>query len=215
MLEEYIYMSENSISKNLCDNIIKYYGNNMNIRYDGLTRAGKDKSVKNTSDLLLVLDAKGYGYDIIETINDVIYTHLKKYVALHPEYNQYHELIMKNGMLIQRYKKKEGKYVYHTDMSYEIDDSILNETSSLSLCNNSLNKLTSMHPVLTRVLTFIIYLNDIDEGGETEFFTDCRVKPKAGTILLFPALWYYNHSGLMPITHDKYILTGWLYTSSK
>ena len=35
-------------------------------------------------------------------------------------------------------------------------------------------------------------------------------KPKQGSLLLFPATWTYPYSGSMPISNDKYIITGWL-----
>jgi hypothetical protein len=37
------------------------------------------------------------------------------------------------------------------------------------------------------------------------------VKPEAGKLLFFPATWTYPHRGMMPISNDKYIITGWIY----
>ena len=62
-----------------------------------------------------------------------------------------------------------------------------------------------------RILTFIWYLNDIHEEGYTEFGTGYKAKPKAGTILIFPALWPWMHRGVSPISETKYICTGWIY----
>lgn len=61
-----------------------------------------------------------------------------------------------------------------------------------------------------RVLTYILYLNDVDEGAETEFlYYPRRIKPKAGTFILFPASFSHTHRGNPPISGDKYIITGW------
>ncbi len=58
-----------------------------------------------------------------------------------------------------------------------------------------------------RFLVFFVYLNDVKEGGETEFPTlDLQVSPKCGTILVFPATWTFLHRGNVPISNDKYIL---------
>ena len=47
-----------------------------------------------------------------------------------------------------------------------------------------------------RFLAIVCYLNDDFEGGETEFPKfGLRVKPEAGTILLFPCTWSYLHRG--------------------
>ena len=58
-----------------------------------------------------------------------------------------------------------------------------------------------------RFLVFFVYLNDVEEGGETEFPTlDLQVSPECGTILIFPATWTFLHRGNVPISNDKYIL---------
>lgn len=63
----------------------------------------------------------------------------------------------------------------------------------------------------TRILTFILYLNDVEEGGETEFlYYPKRVKPKQGTILLFPGSLTHTHRGNQSFSGDKYIITGWV-----
>ena len=35
-----------------------------------------------------------------------------------------------------------------------------------------------------------------------------------GKLLIFPATWTYMHRGNVPISEDKYIVTGWLYGNS-
>jgi Rps23 Pro-64 3,4-dihydroxylase Tpa1-like proline 4-hydroxylase len=63
----------------------------------------------------------------------------------------------------------------------------------------------------SRVLTFILYLNDIEHGGETEFlYQGIRVKPEQGTLLLWPAYFTHTHRGNPPLQETKYILTGWV-----
>lgn len=68
-----------------------------------------------------------------------------------------------------------------------------------------------------RFLVFILYLNDVEVGGETAFLFKeegeddfFKVKPKAGTLVIHPASWPYIHKGCIPESDDKYILTTWL-----
>ena len=62
-----------------------------------------------------------------------------------------------------------------------------------------------------RVLAFAIYLNDVEEGGETEFLHfKKRVKSKKGRIVIWPASFPYFHRGNPPISNEKYILTSWM-----
>ena len=62
-----------------------------------------------------------------------------------------------------------------------------------------------------RVLAWTLYLNDIPDGeGETEFlWQGVRIKPKVGTICIFPAAFTHAHRGNPVYSCDKYIATGW------
>lgn len=62
-----------------------------------------------------------------------------------------------------------------------------------------------------RVLAWTLYLNDIPDGeGETEFlWQGVRVKPKTGTVCIFPAAFTHTHRGNPVYSCDKYIATGW------
>jgi len=61
-----------------------------------------------------------------------------------------------------------------------------------------------------RLITWILYLNDVQEGGETEFlYQHTRVKPEQGTLVMWPAAFTHTHRGNPPLSNDKYIVTGW------
>ena len=62
-----------------------------------------------------------------------------------------------------------------------------------------------------RAFVFSIYLNDVEEGGETEFLHfSKRTKPKTGRIVIWPAGFPYLHRGNPPLSGEKYILTSWM-----
>ena len=62
-----------------------------------------------------------------------------------------------------------------------------------------------------RVLVYTIYLNTVEEGGETEFlYQSQRVKPVKGRIVIWPASFPYVHRGNPPLSGEKYILTSWI-----
>jgi hypothetical protein len=70
---------------------------------------------------------------------------------------------------------------------------------------------TSGRAMSNRLLAYILYLNDVEEGGETEFlYQHKRYKPKAGTLVIFPAAFTHTHRGNPPLSNDKYIVTGWI-----
>lgn len=62
-----------------------------------------------------------------------------------------------------------------------------------------------------RIGVYILYLNDVEEGGETEFlYCSKRIAPKKGTLLIFPPNYPWTHRGNPPLSGDKYIMTGWI-----
>ena len=67
------------------------------------------------------------------------------------------------------------------------------------------------HEALHRVLFFIVYLNDVEQGGTTDFFYQrLRVTPRAGTLVLAPAGFTHTHRGTVPESGDKYVATSWI-----
>jgi hypothetical protein len=69
----------------------------------------------------------------------------------------------------------------------------------------------SIDEVSARYMVFLWYLNDVEQGGETEFCDlGIRVAPRAGRLLMFPPYWMYQHAGLPPMSGDKYILSTYL-----
>ncbi|MEN9868990.1 MAG: hypothetical protein RL748_4580 [Pseudomonadota bacterium] len=64
---------------------------------------------------------------------------------------------------------------------------------------------------LHRSLLFMFYLNDVLEGGQTEFFyQEKSIQPKAGRMVIAPAYFTHTHRGCVPVSNDKYILTSWI-----
>jgi len=60
-----------------------------------------------------------------------------------------------------------------------------------------------------RSLSFVLYLNDIEDGGETFFdHFNIKVKPVSGRLLIFPANFPYKHQALPTISDDKYVVIG-------
>ena len=61
-------------------------------------------------------------------------------------------------------------------------------------------------------LRYIIwYLNDVKDGGYTEFIDGTRIQPEAGKLIIFPSTWDFLHRGVSPKTETKYLCTGWVH----
>jgi prolyl 4-hydroxylase len=69
----------------------------------------------------------------------------------------------------------------------------------------------SIHEVANRYFVLIWYLNDVAEGGETEFpQLDVRIAARQGRLLVFPPYWMFQHAGRPPVSSEKYILSTYL-----
>jgi hypothetical protein len=63
----------------------------------------------------------------------------------------------------------------------------------------------------SRLLAFTLYLNEIEEGGETEYlYQGLRIKPEQSTLVIWPAGFTHTHRGNPPLKETKYIVTGWV-----
>ncbi|MES3022434.1 MAG: 2OG-Fe(II) oxygenase [Pseudomonadota bacterium] len=64
---------------------------------------------------------------------------------------------------------------------------------------------------LHRALLFQFYLNDVAQGGETEFYYQKRkIEARAGRLIIAPAGFTHSHKGHVARSGDKYIATSWI-----
>jgi len=204
MENNYFYINKNSISKELCKTIINMFDSDKN-KYEGVTFGGLNKDIKDTQDFVIPNTPDKTGYDKWNKIRIFLEKELakntKEYVKIldnivnmnhekentNSEYTTFGRLLSNESFMVQRYTKQKGRYVYHNDFRSDWENKKY------------------------RVITYLWYLNNVEEGGETEFWGTHTIKPETGKLLLFPASWTFPHRGKMPLSHDKYIITGWLY----
>tara|TARA_R100001509_G_scaffold150327_1_gene109184 strand:- start:452 stop:1003 length:552 start_codon:yes stop_codon:yes gene_type:complete len=60
-----------------------------------------------------------------------------------------------------------------------------------------------------RFLAMLFYLNDDFEGGETIFYPEMSIRPKKGSVVVFPPYWIFPHEGTPVITGEKYIMSNY------
>jgi len=200
----YIYINEQSISKELCIDIIQLFELEENKNH-GRTLSGIDKKIKDTVDYVINSnDKKWYKYH--QFLYKELTRNIKNYLDSLNKNNRINNCNQLSSskyeyfegqnldieiFMIQRYIKNTGRYIYHNDF----------------MVDSKNNK--------HRVITYLWYLNDVEEGGETVLEDNIFIKPTTGKLLLFPACWTYPHCGKIPVSNNKYIITGWVYISHK
>lgn len=65
-----------------------------------------------------------------------------------------------------------------------------------------------------RFLVFFWYLNDVEEGGTTEFpQLQMVVKPVKARCFMFPPMWLFPHKGSLVTKGEKFLLSSYLHYS--
>ncbi len=194
-IEQTIYIKDNVLPLEICDKIITAFETMKSVgrTVKGETQGGIQTDIKVTNDMNLFYQNDEYLHSLGITCCELINKELNNFLDQFGSRDEwdYNEIWEKGAgydyMNVQKYDKGVGHYHgWHTEQSY------------LQHCSQ-------------RLFTVMFYLNDIEEGGETIFpMSDISIKPKAGTIVIFPCGWPWVHYGDTPISNDKYIVTGWL-----
>ena len=65
---------------------------------------------------------------------------------------------------------------------------------------------------LHRLFAWMTYLNDVDDGGQTNFsHYGIKINPETSKTLIWPAEWTHAHTGEVLKSGTKYIVTGWMH----
>lgn len=102
---------------------------------------------------------------------------------------------------VNEYAKKYEVYFYATEqleiLKYEPGEFYIDHVDSSH--DNS------------RVISAILYLNDIGKGGETHFtLFDEKIQPKMGRLVIFPSNYPYRHAALPTQDQTKYAVVAWM-----
>ena len=186
---------DNVLSKTNCKRYIKRIEEAIKGGYaiEGKASSGLDEGIKSSTDFNFLNYANNKDLKLVELISQTFNHNLtNNYLNKFPYNNEFEHNTVVAGKTsypafnIQKYDKNKGHY-----NGWHVEKDCLGTSS--------------------RAFVFILYLNDVDKGGETEFLNQSvRVKPKAGRIAIWPAGFPYVHRGNPPLSGEKYILTSWM-----
>lgn len=180
-LNDFIHVYENALESNICNFLIKTFEENS----DKLERV-ENNGTPNFTQFNLTENSK---------IND--------------EVENIHNFLISQ---VFQYKKKYYEFVYSS--CFPEDHNF--EQFRIKKYNNDSKDLFDTHVDVRdyqsarRFLSFLWYLNDVDDGGETVFLGE-SIKPRTGTLVVFPPLWLFPHRGNPPISNTKYIMSTYLH----
>ena len=178
---DFIYVERDALPKSFCNNVIEKFEQDDRKR-QGQVGGGVQLDIKRSSDLSISELDDWKSYD--QAFFKSLNIGLKKYIRFLPEEYIKHKALSELG----------------NDTGYQIQRTQPNDYY-----------IWHHDQTTTRLVTFIWYLNDIKDGGYTEFIDGTRIQPEAGKLIIFPATWDFLHRGVSPKTEIKYLCTGWVH----
>tara|TARA_B110000027_G_C16101897_1_gene293498 strand:+ start:1038 stop:1655 length:618 start_codon:yes stop_codon:yes gene_type:complete len=174
-------------NNHLCNQIINYFETNEGLQQAGSTLSGKVLEAKKTTDITirpsnLVNPELVYFNNYMKELHNCFIDYTKQWSFLR---NFKVKQIDIPSFNIQRYSPGDHFAGIHTERwGFQ---------------------------TLHRVFAWMTYLNDVNDGGETEFtHYGIKIKPEIGKTLIWPAEWTHAHRGNVVKSGKKYIITGWM-----
>jgi hypothetical protein len=185
-LGNFVGVFKNAFTKEFCEQVIKQY-EDMAESGHGQTRFEFENADRTYKD-----DTQVFADDI-------------DYIPLRSSTKKFNELFWGEYFPIYEQEYSALKYSgQHTNYSFKI------QKTKVGGGYHVWHYESSSREISNRLLTWILYLNDVHEGGETEFlYQHMRVKPEQGTLVIWPAAFTHTHRGNPPLSNEKYIITGW------
>ena len=187
---EYILEIDDVVSKEFCEDVISRFEQDQR-KGPGETVNGLNEKVKKSTDLAIsATSLRSDWQDVIDKVGECVNEVLVEYQE-HVDAEgldrgfSIHKTI--NGVTIGlpqiQKTERDGFYTWHHDSHFN------------------------------RVFTYILYVNDVEEGigGTTEFLCGKTIQPKAGKLVIFPATFTYIHRGTKLKEGTKYIMTNFIY----
>jgi hypothetical protein len=188
--KDYIGIYPNVVTEDFCKKVLNKY--NFNKKSFDLKSGKRFLSNRQETEHVLKMEKEDETLfltindcDYIKDFHDITWQCYKEYQNFYPALTMVGLHKMDDWIRLQKTKVSQGYHIWHSDGGAKKPSD--------------------------RVLAIILYLNNVKEGGETEFlYQKIRIKPKQGTLIIFPTSFQYIHRGNPPLSGDKYILTSWL-----
>lgn len=140
------------------------------------------------SDIKESIDTPYMNMVILPEVNDfvsAIDSCMGNYVRKFPFCSEGGYFHMDVGWNVQEYPKGGGYKKWHTERSGSARSNVY------------------------RHLVWMVYLNDVPNGGTEWFHQEHYEEAEKGKCCIWPADWTYTHKGRVTVDHEKIIATGW------
>ena len=186
------FIGRTECSEDIVKGLIEFFCDNEKHHKKGITgkAIGKDfefavhEQVKESIDLTCDLRLL-HQYDVWKDYKKHLYESLNKYVDHFTQLKDMNNFDIIEPINIQHYPIGGGYKMEHCERGGGFDLTI------------------------KRVLVFMTYLNDVEDGGTHFKYFNHTEKATRGKTIIWPADWTHTHSGQISKTKPKIISTGW------
>lgn len=186
-MSDFIGVYKNAFSKPFCDLVIDHFEKADKAGFTQ-NRQKTDGEARNRKDDVALFGHDVNGLPLVGAFSRQFYD---KFWSCHADYVSRFSVLDTEAaqgvysIKVQRTQVGGGYHVWHF------------ESDSRTTCN--------------RTLAWMVYLNDVEKGGETEFlYQHERLQAEQGTLVIWPASFTHAHRGNPPLSNTKYVITGWV-----
>lgn len=160
-----------------------------------------DEIIALAEDMDLWRDARVISdYDDDESINKDV----RSNEILHINEDSAHPIFDEMNNIVRDYLEEYAE-------NYDIDFEYVEQTQILKYATgehySAHYDTSAQYP---RVISALLYLNDVNYGGETEFtHFNIKIIPRAGRLVIFPSNYAYTHIAHPPQFGHKYVAVFW------
>ena len=171
----------------LCNGLTRLFEDNNNLQKQGITGKGRDLKIKKTIDITFrPNDLKEPKFEILKQYIKELHKCFLDYQNQWPFLKSMLKTVYVPSFNIQKYSRGDHFASLHSERT----------------------SLDTLH----RLFAWMTYLNDVDDGGQTNFsHYGIKIKPETGKTLIWPAEWTHAHTGEVLKSGTKYIVTGWIH----
>jgi hypothetical protein len=186
----FLYTKPNALPKDICRNIIQTFEMSEERQQKGqiyTNNSEQNSNIKDSIDMSFIpedLKDQKWGR-LLSIIVDTVEKGVEDYkIRFKTGLTQVDPFRISQGFNIQRYRPSQAFHGYHCERAGIVHSE--------------------------RILVWMIYLNDVTDRGETEFYYQHHFeRPEEGKLVIWPSDWTYLHRGIPSPTQTKYIATGW------
>ena len=171
----------------ICEDIINFFEKNKNLHHQGTTGNGVNIKHKKSIDITIKPNnLADINYKVFKDYFEELQECYLDYKDQWPFLKNFLNSVNIGSFNIQKYLPGDHFSNLHSERT----------------------QLSTLH----RVFAFMTYLNDVDDGGTTDFeYYKLKIKPEKGKTLIWPAEWTHAHTGSVLNSGSKYIITGWMH----